>query len=606
MICTKSNNPLDWARFITQRSKIMLIRLKNVNLRFGTTALLDDAAITLPEKNRLGLVGRNGVGKTTFLKLLNGDIHPDSGEIEYNRNIKISYLPQSIPEIHRSVRELIAKPIQNSHESWQVTAMVDKLLAQMDLDGQADFMTLSGGFKRRVLLAQALISEPSLLILDEPTNHLDLPAITWLENYLLKLNAAVLFVSHDRQFIRSLAEQILDLDRGKLTLWDCGYDAFLQRKADWLHAQELEWQRFDKKLAEEEIWIRQGIKARRTRNEGRVRALKQLRLDRAKRRTQQGTAKLQIERSKQSGKIVLEASHLNYRTLINDFSITIQRGDKIGILGANGCGKSTLINLLLKNLAPDSGQIEHGTQLEIAYFDQLRAQIHDEQTVVDNVSEGRSHITLPDKSVHIMRYLQDFLFSPEVARMKASALSGGERNRLLLAKLFSKPANLLILDEPSNDLDIETLELLEELLDAFTGTVLLVSHDREFLNNVVTSTLAFTGPGKVEEFVGGYDDYVRQMALAPQTRLPTNQTKAVSNKPFEQKLNNRESNELKKLPDKIMALETEIAAVQQQLADPKLFTDHQAQVIALTEQLRTLEATLSQVFTRWEELEAKK
>lgn len=576
----------------------MLIRLKNISFSIGTTCLLDNVSLCLEANKRIGLVGRNGAGKTTFLKLLAGELQPDAGEIEYATNTRINYLPQSIPEMNDTVRNIIASPIIDTHESWQINAEVDKLVSQMSLDADDDYMQLSGGFKRRVLIARALITRPTLLILDEPTNHLDLQSITMLENILAKFNGALLYVSHDREFLRKLSMQMLDLDRGQLTLWDCGYDDFLKRKAQALHDEALEWKRFDKKLAQEEVWIRQGIKARRTRNEGRVRALKQLRVERAKRRNQQGKANLRIEQASASGKKVLQAKRLSYRDIVNDFDLMVMRGDKIGILGKNGCGKTTLIRLLLGELPPEHGEVEHGTQLQVAYFDQLRAQINDELTVLDNVSDGSSHVEFRGKSMHIMSYLQDFLFSPAIAMTKAGVLSGGERNRLLLAKLFTKPANVLVLDEPSNDLDIETLELLEELLTDFSGTVLLVSHDRAFLNNIVTSTLAFTAPGNVEEFVGGYDDYCRQVVTQIEKKPET------PSKPRPSKDNKRARNELKKVLEKISKLEAEIEQVQQQLAAPELYTDDPEQAELLITRLQTLEQSLGEAIARWEDLES--
>ncbi|MDX1693789.1 MAG: ATP-binding cassette domain-containing protein, partial [Ketobacteraceae bacterium] len=496
-------------------------------------------------------------------------------------------------------------------------------LSRLSLDGDLRFLSLSGGLKRRVLLARALVQDPDLLLLDEPTNHLDIDAIQWLEGFLQQYTGALLFISHDRAFIKNLANRIVDLDRGKLSSWEGSYDNYLRRKEEALHAEEKERERFDKKLSQEEAWIRQGIKARRTRNEGRVRALKAMRSEYAQRRQTLGKANLTSNAAEKSGKQVIEAEHISYQydgtPIVKDFSTLILRGDKIGIIGPNGVGKSTLLKLLLGKLEPQSGRVRLGTNLEVAYFDQLRDQLDETRSVRDNVGEGSDTVTINGQSKHVIGYLQDFLFTPERANTPVSALSGGEKNRLLLARIFTRPSNVLVLDEPTNDLDIETLELLEEMVTNYPGTVLLVSHDRDFINNVVTSTLAFEGNGVIREYVGGYDDWLRQRPSPAQAgnRKPSDKAaekptesagKKVPDKPQPKarKLSYKEIRELEALPQQIEDLETEQSELHEKLADPRLYQDQPQNVQALQDRLAVVESELEQAFERWEALEALK
>ncbi len=484
----------------------------------------------------------------------------------------------------------------------------------MSLDPDKEFAGLSGGLKRRVLLAQALVSGPDLLLLDEPTNHLDIESIDWLEEFLLNYPGALLFITHDRAFLRRLATRILELDRGQLTDWPGDYDNFLRRKEERLNAEALEQARFDKKLVQEEVWIRQGIKARRTRNEGRVRALQEMRKERLQRRTVDGKARMQLQEAERSGRLVAKVKEISYawagKPVIRDFSTSIVRGDRIGIIGPNGVGKTTLLNLLLGRLAPDKGQVQLGTNLEVAYFDQLRSQLDEEQSVQDNVGGGSDKVEVGGRSKHIIGYLQDFLFTPERARTPVKALSGGERNRLLLAKLFTKPANVLVLDEPTNDLDMETLELLEELLLDYQGTLLLVSHDRDFLDHVVTSCLVFTGACRVEEFVGGYSDWERQQQQQASEKRDVSARQKIKpqleqSKKQQGKLSYKDQRELDALPHQIEGLEAKLEQVQQELSDPSLYQAGGKRVHELQQTLRGLEQELAIAYARWEELEAR-
>ncbi|MGD8933140.1 MAG: ATP-binding cassette domain-containing protein, partial [Gammaproteobacteria bacterium] len=494
----------------------------------------------------------------------------------------------------------------------QLNQQVEAILSRMTLDGDARVESMSGGMKRRVLLARALVQRPGLLLLDEPTNHLDISAIAWLEEQLLAYNGALLFVTHDRAFLRKLATRIIDLDRGELKSYPGNYETFLRRKDEFLKAEAEANARFDKKLAQEEAWIRQGIKARRTRNEGRVRALHKLRNEHRQRRDLMGQASMKIAEAERSGKLVVEASGVGFSyqgvPLVKDFSTTILRGDRIGVIGPNGAGKTTLLNILLGKLAPQQGEIRTGTNLAVAYFDQMKVQLDEEASVIDNVSHGRERIDINGKSKHIIGYLQEFLFSPERARSPVKSLSGGERSRLLLARLFSQPANVLVLDEPTNDLDIETLELLEELLLEFSGTVLLVSHDREFLDNVVTSTLVFEGDGKVAEFVGGYDDWVRQREVDPFSETPS-QNESVAKPQTEKtkkpvKLSFKDQRELEMLPAKIEALETQVEQFTNEMSKAEFFQQDKDIIVKTQQQLEAANAELEHCYQRWEELES--
>ena len=624
-----------------------LLSIQNVRVGFGGPLLLDNANLQIEHGERICLLGRNGTGKSTFMKFIHGDLAADAGEIVRQQDTRISFLPQEVPQdLHGNVFDLVASGLgplgaslthyQNvsaqvaqegsnqklladldrlqqtldANGGWLVHQHVEQVLSHLHLAPNAAFETLSGGLKRRTLLAAALVSDPDLLLLDEPTNHLDIASISWLEDFLVRREKALLFVTHDRMLLRKLATRIVELDRAQLTSWSCDYGTFLERKRAALEEEAVHWARFDKKLAEEEVWIRRGIRARRTRNEGRVRALHELRAVRQARREKLGTARLQIQEVERSGKLVVEAQDASYaygdQVVIRNFSSRIMRGDKIGIIGPNGCGKTTLLRLLLGELAPQRGTIRLGTHLSIAYFDQLRTQLDEGKTVQEIVGDGNDTITFNGQSRHIISYLGDFLFPPDRARSPIRILSGGERNRLLLARLFTKPSNILVLDEPTNDLDAETMELLEELLLEYQGTVLLVSHDRALLNNVVTSTLAFEDDGQAYEYIGGYDDWLRQ-------RRPTQtETQAVQPKRDKQRLQRerpkklayKEHRELEVLPEHIEQLETEQAELHQQLADPELYKQNGSEVGTLKSRLTALEQKLEAAYARWEALEA--
>ena len=589
-----------------------LLSLQNISLGFGGHPLLDSVHLTIESGERVCLLGRNGSGKSTLLKLINGEMHPDSGEIIHPQEVRISRLTQEAdPGFSGRIYDILAqKRTQNGNpldEEWDIRPRVEAILSRMDLDPEAAFDTLSAGLKRRVLLARALVADPDLLLLDEPTNHLDIGAIRWLEDFLLRHVKSLLFVTHDRMFLRRLATRIVELDRGSLRSWNCGYDTFLERKAAALETESEHRAQFDKKLAEEETWIRRGVKARRTRNEGRVRALERMREERRLRRERMGTAGLQAQEARRTGKLVIEADDLSYhydgRPIIQHFSTTIQRGDKIGIIGPNGAGKTTLINLLLGQLDPDSGRVRHGVHLEIAYFDQLRIRLDESKSVQDNVADGNDRVLINGKPRHIIGYLGDFLFPPDRARSPVSMLSGGERNRLLLAKIFAKPANVLVLDEPTNDLDVETLELLETVLVQYTGTLLLVSHDRSFLNHVVTGVFAFEGNAAVHEYVGGYDDWLAQTA-EPEPEKPAAQppeSKPRNSRP--QKLSYKERQELETLPERIEKLEAEQAELHRKLADPTIYRNEGGAIAGYKERLEFLETELTEAYDRWEVLE---
>ncbi len=634
-----------------------LLKFSDVSLAYGSTPLLDGVSWQIARGERVCIIGRNGTGKSSMLKLVRGTQALDDGEIWRAPGLKIGELPQELPRAdERTVFDVVAEGLAEvgallaeyhhlvqhdlgdaelerltqvqqaleARDGWRLQQLVDSTISRLQLPADKTLAELSGGWRRRVLLAQALVAEPDLLLLDEPTNHLDIGAIAWLEEALLGFNGAVLFITHDRAFLQNLATRILELDRGHLIDWNGDYASFLVHKEEQLAAEETANALFDKRLAQEEVWIRQGIKARRTRNEGRVRALKAMRAERAERRERQGKASFQLETADKSGKQVIVAEHISFAhaggaVLLKDFSMVLQRGDRIGLLGANGSGKTTLLKLLLGDLQPTSGKIEIGTKLEVAYFDQLRHQLELDKTVIDNLSEGRDFITIDGQNRHVLSYLGDFLFSPQRARTPVSALSGGERARLLLAKLFSKPANLLVLDEPTNDLDVETLELLEEVLDGFPGTVLIVSHDRAFLDNVVTSTLVFEGQGVVREFVGGYQDWLRQggslktlgvggddsRAQAAAAKVDvTPVSKTPQEAPPRKKLSYKEQRELEALPAQIEALEAELAALQSEVAEPNFYQRPAEYSRIALERLSTLQQELDALLERWTELEA--
>ncbi len=608
-----------------------LISLENVDLGFGGPLLLENISLQIEAGERVGLLGRNGAGKSSLLKLIYGDLRPDGGSVSRQQNLKLAYLPQEAPQdLLGNVSEIIASGLereaQNAPEdAWRQQLQVEKTISRMSLDPQARFEQLSAGMKRRVLLGRGLVREPDLLLLDEPTNHLDIAAIRWLENFLQRWNGTLLFVTHDRAFLQRIASRILDLDRGQIYDWACGYDKFLERKEAMLNAEQDQNRLFDKKLAQEEQWIRRGIEARRTRNEGRVRALKRLRDVRKERREAPGKVRLQIQDARRSGRLVLEADAVQFaypgRPIIQEFSTTILRGDKIGIIGPNGSGKTTLLRLLLGELPLSSGEIRRGSNLEIAYFDQLRSQLDEGQSVLDNVGQGRDTVTINGRSRSLVGYLEDFLFSSDRVHAPISALSGGERNRLLLARLFASPANLIVMDEPTNDLDIETLENLEDLLLDFSGTLLLVSHDRAFLNNLVTSTLALDDSGHVREYIGGYDDWEQQSqaeeqsqpsaAPKPAPSAASLRAPAAPENPAgrrlsykEQRLLEAQEQERQALPDRIQSLETEHANLAAEIAAPAFYQRDAATIAAGINHLKDLELAIEQAYRRWEELES--
>ena len=585
-----------------------LLSLQNLTLSFGDKPLLDDINFQIERGERVCLLGRNGEGKSSLLRVIAGEIAPKHGAVVLQKNARIAQLPQQVPpNVAGTVSEIITNgSFENNAPAHKIEAMISRLR----LEGSTPFAALSGGLKRRVWLGAALIGEPDILLLDEPTNHLDLDSIAWLEEWLLRSNLTLLFVTHDRAFLRKLATRIVEIDRGKLLNWDCDYDTYLVRKEAALEAEEKQNALFDKRLAIEETWIRRSVEARRTKSLSRIRELVKMRAERSNRRNRIGAANLQMQDAARSGHLVIEAKNASFsfgeKNVIRDFSTIIMRGDKVGIIGPNGSGKSTLLRLLLGQIEPQSGSVKLGTRLQVAYFDQLRAQIKDEKTVRENVCGDNSTVTFNGAQRHIVGYLQEFLFSPERARTSAGLLSGGERNRLLLAKLFTQPANVLVLDEPTNDLDAETLELLENLLVEFPGTLLVVSHDRAFLNNVVTSTLVFE-PGasreySVGEYAGGYDDWqrARQVIELPAASKKS-ATKPARSTPKARKLSFREQRDLAALPARIEALENEQSALAAKMAAPDFYKNN-GNVAEATARLAELETELSAAFARWEEL----
>ncbi|MBA3671899.1 MAG: ATP-binding cassette domain-containing protein [Gemmatimonadaceae bacterium] len=630
-----------------------LLAMQEIGIAFGGAPLLDGANLAIESGERVCLLGRNGAGKSTLMKLLDGTLMPDSGEIVRQTGLTVARLEQEIPaDVDGSIFDVVAaglgepglllaryhqasqrvgegggdaalRELDRLHHAldsagaWQVQQRVDTVLEHLGLDPDAAFAAASGGRKRQALLARALVREPGLLLLDEPTNHLDIAAVEWMEEYLVSRGTTMLFVTHDRAFLRRLATHIVELDRGRLVDWGIDYDTYLERKEASLAVEAREWEQFDKKLAKEEVWIRTGIQARRTRNEGRVRGLESLRRDRAARRERTGTVRLQAQEGERSGRLVAEAKHAGFsrgaRAIVRDFSTTIMRGDRVGLIGPNGSGKTTLLRLLLGELAPGSGTIRLGTSIELAYFDQLREQLDPERSVFDSVADGADFVTIGGNERHVLGYLGDFLFSADRSRMPVRALSGGERNRLLLARLFTRTFNLLVLDEPTNDLDIETLDLLEELLLEFSGTLLVVSHDRAFLDNVVTSTLVLEGNGAVGEYAGGYSDWVRQRtpttsAKAAAARAPKTTAAAVRpvsiSSPVTKKrrLSQKEAQELAALPEQIDQCESERDALYTTLADPAVQRDSSA-VLAANARLAQVQREIVSLTSRWEALE---
>ena len=622
-----------------------LIRLKNVSIAYGTHALLNNAEFQLDSGEKVGLLGRNGEGKSTLMKIIAGNVNADNGEVWREPTLKLAWLEQMpdldeqatvydavaaglgelgdwISQYHHlletmdggeeSLKQLgILQHKLETHNGWHFQQRVESTLSKLNLTADVLISSLSGGWKRRVALAQALVIEPEVLLLDEPTNHLDFESIAWLEEQVLAFQGAVLFVTHDRAFLQKLATRIVDLDRGNLVSWPGNYQDYLRRKAASLEDEANQNAEFDKKLAKEEVWVRQGIKARRTRNEGRVRALKRLRAERAERRNLQGTTKLNLSKGETSGKKVIEAVDVSFsyedKTIVKNFSTLIQRGDKIGLLGPNGAGKSTLLKLLLKQIEPSTGTIEQGTKIQLAYFDQLREQLDPEITVADTIADGNEFIEINGAQKHVMSYLADFLFAPARARSPVKSLSGGERNRLLLARLFTKSANLIIMDEPTNDLDLETLEMLEEKLVDYEGTLLLVSHDRAFLDNVVTSVFVFEGEGAINEYIGGYAEW---FALSEQRKKQQvdnksiEQTKKQKSKTSSKKISFKQQKELDELPGQIDSFELEQEKLTEKIGDASFYKQEQDIIKETLGLLKEVEQKLEQAYQRWDELEA--
>jgi len=619
------------------------VSLQDVRLAFGGPELLDGVTLHIERGERVCLVGRNGAGKSTLMRIIAGEISPDSGTVIREQGVRISSLEQEVPQdLSGTVFEVVSaglggiadlltvyhelsnrlshadktaqlvaelERIQHRIESaggWQIQQRVETVLSRLHLDPDAVAGELSGGYKRRVLLARALVNEPDLLLLDEPTNHLDIDSIAWLEEFLHEFRGALLFITHDRKFISNLATRIVELDRGRVTDWPGDYNAYVSRRQAELDSEAVHDALFDKKLAQEEAWIRQGIKARRTRNEGRVRALRELRNERLRRRETDGPAAMRLNEAARSGRLVIEAKGVGHSyegaPLIKDFSTVIMRGDKIGIIGPNGSGKTTLLQILLGAINPDRGSVRLGTRLEVAYFDQHRAQLDDQKSVRDNVGDGGETVTINGTTRHIIGYLQDFLFPPERARSPVKVLSGGERNRALLAKLFTKPSNVLVLDEPTNDLDADTLDLLEEMLMEYEGTVLLVSHDREFLNNIVTSTIVFEGEGRIEEYVGGYDDWLRQRR--PALLEPKKMQKPRPQRERPRTLTFKENRELEALPALIESLESERDSLHKTLGDPDFYKREGQRMPELKTRIGEIEGELADAYERWEVLDA--
>ncbi len=625
-----------------------ILSLINVSLDFGAEPLLDEINFTINKGQKLCLIGRNGEGKSSLMKLLTGQIPLEHGEIRRHGSAKVAMMEQNVPQSNTTedVYTLVAKALGEqgntiihyhhalkneldtvdeigekitASDSWELLNTIETSISQLNLEKDAIFNELSGGVKRRVVLARALVQTPDLLLLDEPTNHLDIETILWLEKFIKNLNCAVLFVTHDRAFLKNIAQGILELDRGKIHYYHCNYDKYLIHRDERLNAEEKENERFDKHLAKEEIWIRQGIKARRTRNEGRVRSLKKLRTERSQRRVQTTAAQAQVNIAEKSGKKVITAHNISYsypnKTLFKNFSAKIRRGDKIGIIGKNGVGKTTLINILLGELEPQTGNVKHGTNLEIAYFDQLKGRLNLEDTVANNLNQGTDEIVINGKPTHVISYLQKFLFRPDKIRAPAKVLSGGERSRLLLARLFARPANVLVLDEPTNDLDMETLDLLQEQLDEFPGTVLLISHDRDFIDNIATQTYVFEDNYHIQEYVGGYQDYLIQRpdkSTAKQQTSKAHQDTLLPSVPGSEKAKSQQTAkklsfkhqyELDNLPQEIDKLEAQIEQLNTQMAQPDFYQSDAHTIKQTTSKQQKLTTQLEQKYRRWDELE---
>ena len=631
-----------------------LITLDGVTVAFGHLPLVDAVSLQIDRGERVALIGRNGTGKSTLLRIVGGELLPDTGTVWRQPGVGIARLDQDVPLAEEStVFDVVAAGLgalsavvadyhhaavavatdhsdaametlgRLQHEleekdGWRLEQRVELVLEQLSLPADQSVSTMSGGWRRRVLLARALVAQPDLLLLDEPTNHLDVEAIEWLEAFLAEYAGAVLFVTHDRAFLERLATRVIELDRGRLTSWPGDYPTFLRKKEEWLADEALQRDKFDKRLAEEEVWLRRGIKARRTRDEGRVKALMAMRAERAERRERIGNVRMQVTEAERSGRLVFEARRINKaygsRVVVRDFSTRIIRGDRVGVVGPNGSGKTTLLRMLLGELAPDSGEIQSGANVEVAYYDQQREQLDPERSVVDTVGDGNDTVTVNGQPRHVHGYLQDFLFPPERARAPVKALSGGERNRLLLARLFTRPVNVLVLDEPTNDLDLETLELLESLLAEWPGTLLLVSHDRRFLDNVITSTIAFEGDGLVREYVGGYEDYIRQRGTAPPDATsatgssrkpePARETSGLPPGP-RKKLSYKEQRELETLPERISALEREQGVLEAGIADPAFYREPAAAIAERMARLTTVHQELLAAMARWDDLDSR-
>ena len=623
-----------------------LLWINNISVGFGGPLLLDSASLQIEAGERIGLLGRNGSGKSTLMKLLNGDIVPDKGEIIRDKNVRLAVMPQDIEDLPGTIYDAVASggqvhldllreyhdltvqltngsdqnmvnKIERLHhkletaDAWQYHQKVEMVISRTSLDENAEFRLLSAGLKRRVLLARALVTDPDILLLDEPTNHLDIASILWLEEFLQNYNKTIMFVTHDRTFLQKIATRIVEIDRGKLFSFSCDYKTYLERRQAMQEAEEKEWQTFDKKLAKEEVWVRQGIKARRTRNEGRVRVLLAMREERSRRRERDGNVKLAVSEAERSGRLVADAEKISFayenKKIIDSFSTRILRGDRVGIIGPNGSGKTTLLKVLLGEVPTSGGKIKLGTGIELAYFDQLRAQFEESKSLRDNIAKGNDTVFINGAPRHIVGYLQDFLFPPEQILAPVASLSGGERNRLLLAKLFCMPSNVLVLDEPTNDLDTETLELLEDRLLEYGGTILLVSHDRTFLNNVVTSTIVLEGEGRLQEYVGGYDDWLRQCAaIENSSKASPKKAKAKKEKQLREKskLSFKETQELEALPEDIEKMEKAKAELLDLLNSQDLYkTNNPAHVLDVNNQLTVLEAELTAAYDRWDELE---
>jgi len=584
-------------------------------MAYGHLPLLDQASFRIDARERVSIIGRNGTGKSTLLQIVGGDVAPQSGEVWHEPGLRIGRLPQdALVAEDREVFAVVAEGLASTvTDSWQVDQQVRMTLSRLQIPADATMDRLSGGWKRRVVLARALVGEPDLLLLDEPTNHLDIETMRWLEDWLADYAGTVLFVTHDRVFLQALATRIVELDRGRLTSWPGDYATFLRRKEESLAVEAAQDARFDKRLAEEETWLRQGIKARRTRNEGRVRALLAMREERAARRSQIGSVRFQTEISERSGQMVLEVERVSKSFdgrafVVRDFSARVMRGDRVGLIGANGSGKTTLLKLLIGELDPDDGEVRRGANVQIAYYDQQREQLDPERTVWETVADGLETVTIDGATQHVFGYLRDFLFPPERAQSPVRALSGGERNRLLLARLFARPFNVLVMDEPTNDLDIETLELLEERLATWPGTLLLVSHDRAFIDHVVTSTLVFEGDGHVQEYIGGYEDWLRQRrsVVSGSSRTPVvsgfSRTRSVTSP---RKPSYKEQLELEQLPARIEALEEEQRQLQAAVSDADFYKKPAAEIHETLGRLEELETLLLDAYTRWDALDSR-